>query len=230
MELKKYVDALTQHATDHHRPHELALVDFMDYLIFFFRIEDFLKGSDEDIKEHWRTMREKDSVFAELAICWLLDVAKAMDRGEYLDLFGLLYESLFLTRGKASHTGQFFTPGSVSRLCAEMLDDDRKGGTVSDCAVGSGRLLLAHYMKVTKTDHSRGRRFKYEGQDSDIIACKMCALNLMAHGMNGKVICRDTLANSTPAVVYYINEVRYPIPTMYYSIRAESPKTANDKL
>ena len=106
-----------------------------------------------------------------------------------------------------------------------MLDENRDGGTVSDCAVGSGRLLLAHYMKVTKTDHSRGRRFKYEGQDSDIIACKMCALNLMVYGMNGTVICRDTLANSTPTIIYHINEVRYPIPTMYYSIRVELPKT-----
>lgn len=225
MDVKKYVDALTQHATDHHRPHEFALVDFMDYLIKCFRCEEFKKGSAEDIKAHWQTMQDEDSVFYELAACWTLDVLKAMDRGEYLDLFGLLYESLYLTRSKASHMGQFFTPGSISTLCAEMLDDDREGGTVSDCAVGSGRLLLAHYMKVTKTDHSRGRRFKYEGQDSDIIACKMCALNLMVHGMNGTVICRDTLANSTPTVIYYINEVRYPIPTMYYSIRAELPKT-----
>lgn len=225
MEVKKYVDVLTQHATDHHRPHEFALVDFMDYLIKCFRCEEFLKGSAEDIKAHWQTMQDEDSVFYELAVCWTLDVLKAMDRGEYLDLFGLLYESLYLTRSKASHTGQFFTPGSISTLCAEILDDDRERGTVSDCAVGSGRLLLVHYMKVTKTDYSRGRRFKYEGQDSDIIACKMCALNLMVHGMNGTVICRDTLANSTPTVIYHINEVRYPIPTMYYSIRAELPQT-----
>lgn len=230
MEVKKYVDALIQHATDHHRPHEFALVDFMDYLIKFSGIEKFLKGSDEAIQAYHQALREEDSVFYELAICWLLDVVKAMDRGEYLDLFGLLYESLYLTRSKASHTGQFFTPGSISTLCSEILDDNREGGTVSDCAVGSGRLLLAHYMKVTKTDHSRGRRFKYEGQDSDIIACKMCALNLMVHGMNGTVICRDTLANSTPTVIYHINEVRNPIPTMYYSIRAELPKTAKDKL
>ena len=229
MEVKKYVDALTQHATDHHRPHEFALVDFMDYLIKFFRMEEFLKGSGEALKAHCQTMQEEDPVFYKLTICWLLDVTKAMDRGEYLDLFGLLYESLYLTRSKASKTGQFFTPGSVSTLCAEMLDDGRKGGTVSDCAVGSGRLLLAHCMKVTKTDYSRVRRFTYEGQDSDIIACKMCALNLMAHGLNGKVICRDTLAMNTPTVIYHINEVRYPIPTMYYSIRAELPKTANDK-
>lgn len=225
MEVKKYVDVLTQHATDHHRPHEFALVDFMDYLIKCYRCEEFWKGSVDNIQAHWQTMQEEDSVFYELAIYWILDVVNAMDRGEYLDLFGMLYESLYLTRSKASNTGQFFTPGSISTLCAEMLDENREGGTVSDCAVGSGRLLLAHYMKVTKTDHSRGRRFKYEGQDSDIIACKMCALNLMVHGMNGTVICRDTLANSTPTVIYHINEVRYPIPTPYCSIRAELPKT-----
>lgn len=144
MEVKKYVDALIQHATDHHRPHEFALVDFMDYLIKCFRVEEFLKSSDDAIKAHWQSMQEEDSGFYELAVCWILDVVQAMDRGEYLDLFGLLYESLYLTRSKASHTGQFFTPGSISTLCAEMLDDNREGGTVSDCAVGSGRLLLAH--------------------------------------------------------------------------------------
>ena len=48
----------------------------------------------------------------------------------------------------------------------------------------------------------------------------MCALNLMVHGARARVICHDTLANP----VYYnwgyeINEVRYPFPVPFYSLR-----------
>lgn len=92
-------------------------------------------------------------------------------------------------------------------------------GKVNDCAAGSGRLLLAHYIEKSKLDHSAGRRFEYVAQDSDPIACKMCALNLMAHGMYGRVECRDTLRMNEPTVVYVINEVKYPFNTPYYSVR-----------
>ena len=92
-------------------------------------------------------------------------------------------------------------------------------GTVNDCAAGSGRLLLAHYMEKSKLDHAAGRRFEYVAQDNDPIACKMCALNLMVHGMYGRVECRDTLRMTDPTVVYVINEVKYPFNTPYYSVR-----------
>lgn len=56
-------------------------------------------------------------------------------------------------------------------------------------------------------------------QDKDPIACKMCALNFMAHGMAGRVECRDTLLMIEPMAVYFINEVKYPFNTPYYSVR-----------
>ena len=143
-----------------------------------------------------------------------------MERGEWLDVFGILYEEMYLSRGKASKTGQFFTPQSVSDLVAQIGTQKAEDhGTVNDCAAGSGRLLLAHYMEKSKLDHKAGRRFEYVAQDNDPIACKMCALNLMVHGMYGRVECRDTLRITEPTVVYVINEVKYPISTPYYSVR-----------
>lgn len=49
---------------------------------------------------------------------------------------------------------------------------------------------------------------------------------MMVHGMNGRVICQDTLAMSTPSVEYFVNEVRYPFSTPYYSVRIKSGNPA----
>lgn len=219
MDKKKYIDVLTEQANRHSRPQEMALSDFCDYLIELFSIEAFQAGTAE-YSQHILSRTEQNPAFAELALLWLQDVATAMERGEWLDVFGILYEEMYLSRGKASRTGQFFTPQSISdlmaRICTLRVGDH---GKVNDCAAGSGRLLLAHYMEKSKLDHSAGRRFEYVAQDIDPIACKMCALNLMAHGMYGRVECRDTLRMNEPTVVYVINEVKYPFNTPYYSVR-----------
>ena len=222
MDKKKYIDVLTAQANKNGRPLELALSDFCDYLIEFFSTDAFKAGTDQ-YRQYVLNCTNKNPNFAVLALQWLDDVAKAMERGEWLDVFGILYEEMYLSRGKASKTGQFFTPGSVSDLMAQIANKGgEEHGTVNDCAAGSGRLLLAHYMDKSKLDHSAGRRFEYVAQDSDPIACKMCALNLMVHGMNGRVECRDTLRMNEPSAVYYINEVKYPFSTPYYSVRKKS--------
>lgn len=224
MDKKTYIDVLTDQANKHGRPLELALSDFVDYLIEFFSVDAF-KGGTAEYSRYVVDCKEKNPDFARLALQWLDDVATAMERGEWLDVFGLLYEEMYLSRGKASKTGQFFTPRSVSDLMSRIGSlGDQDHGKVNDCAAGSGRLLLAHYMAKSKLDHSAGRRFKYVAQDNDPIACKMCALNFMVHGMYGRVECRDTLSMDAPSVVYIINEVKYPFDTPYYSVRVKSGK------
>lgn len=219
MDKKKYIYVLTEQANKYSRPQEMALSDFCDYLIEFFSIDAFKAGTVE-YSQHILSCTRKNPDFAGLAFQWLDDVATAMERGEWLDVFGILYEEMYLSRGKASKTGQFFTPQSVSDLMARISTQKTEDhGKVNDCAAGSGRLLLAHYIEKSRLDHSAGRRFEYVAQDSDPIACKMCALNLMVHGMYGRVECRDTLRMTEPTVVYVINEVKYPISTPYYSVR-----------
>lgn len=207
MDKKKYIDVLTEQANKHSRPQELALSDFCDYLIEFFSIDAFKAGTAE-YSQHVLNCTKKNPYFAGLAFQWLDDVATAMERGQWLDVFGNLYEEMYLSRGKASKTGQFFTPQSVSDLMARISTlGAGDHGKVNDCAAGSGRLLLAHYMEKSKLDHLAG---------------KMCALNFMVHGMYGRVECRDTLRMDKPSVVYYINEVKYPFNTPFYSVRVKS--------
>lgn len=222
MDLKHYVDVLTQHTDDHKRPYEMALSDFLDYCLGLFSTEAFSAGV-ASYRQHIECKLGEDPTFYSLAVRWLSDIADGMNRGEWIDVFGMLYEDLYLSRGKASKTGQFFTPHSLSDLVSSIITDDKDHGTVNDCAAGSGRLLLSHFMNHTKDDHSAASRFRYLAQDLDPVACKMCALNMMAHGMYGRVECRDTLDMSTPSVTYYINEVRFPFVTPYYSVRAELP-------
>lgn len=226
---KMYVDILSQQAKEDGRPYEMALNDFCDFLLDLFSVEAFEGDSKGFLAWQQERLQAKPN-FAILAMAWLNDVSQAMDRGQWLDVFGMLYEDMYLTAGKASKTGQFFTPQSVSDLMSTIIAPGKnqassarvEGRRVNDCAAGSGRLLLAHYMEVSKLDHSAGRPFVYIAHDSDPLVCKMCALNMMIHGMNGTVICQDTLAQSTPSAVYCINEIRYPFSTPYYSVRVKS--------
>ena len=230
---KLYVDILSDQAKEDGRPHEMALSDFCDYLLDLFSVEAFMGDSRSYLKWQQQRLQAKPKL-ATLAMVWLNDVSQAMDRGQWLDVFGMLYEDMYLTAGKASKTGQFFTPQSVSNLMSSIIGSGKneatsakiEGTTVNDCAAGSGRLLLAHFIEASKLDHSAGRPFHYIAQDSDPLVCKMCALNMMVQGMNGRVICQDTLSMSTPSVEYFINEVRYPFSTPYYSVRIKSGNPA----
>lgn len=230
---KFYIDYLSQQTKEDGRPYETALSDFCDYLLDLFSVKAF-DGTLDGFK-NWQQQRlQAKPKFGVLAMAWLNDVSQAMDRGQWLDVFGMLYEDMYLTAGKASKTGQFFTPQSVSDLMSSIIGSGKneatsakiEGTRVNDCAAGSGRLLLAHFIEASKLNHSAGRTFQYVAQDSDPLVCKMCALNMMVHGMNGRVICQDTLAMSTPSVEYFINEVRYPFSTPYYSVRIKSGNPA----
>ena len=226
---KFYIDYLSQQTKADGRPYETALSDFCDYLLDLFSVKAF-DGTLDGYKNWQQQHLQAKPKFGVLAMAWLNDVSQAMDRGQWLDVFGMLYEDMYLTAGKASKTGQFFTPASVSDLLSAIIAPGKieapsakiEGSRVNDCAAGSGRLILAHYMEVSKLNPSAGRRYQYIAQDSDPLVCKMCALNMMVHGMNGKVICQDTLAQSTPSAIYCINEIRYPFISPYYSVRVKS--------
>ena len=159
-----------------------------------------------------------------------------MEKGHAFDLFGQLYEQMFLLKSKASANGQFFTPDSLCRLMADITDhvneeNDTKNGFiwVNDPACGSARTLLAHFMAKTSIDHALAGRYFYEAADIDLTTCKMAACNMMIHGMQGRVVCQDQLALPTPTAIFYINEVRYPFPSDMYSIRVVYPKKEEEQ-
>lgn len=133
MDKKKYIDIISAQADKNHRPHELALNDFLDYLFEFFSVKAFQFGPDT-YHQHLLDCTQKCPEFAGLATLWLTDVATAMERGKWLDVFGILYEELYLTRGKASHTGQFFTPPSVADLMSQISSlNEKQSGIVNLC-------------------------------------------------------------------------------------------------
>lgn len=232
MDKKKYANILTHQADSNKRPHEMALSDFLDFLIEFHDIKHFREGFDS-WAQNVTDSKDAHPEYFSLMMDWMNDVTKAMEQGHWLDTFGSIYEELYLSRGKAISKGQFFTPPDVSDLMSQIVMNRKpeiQEGKVNDCAAGSGRLLLSHFNEVSNHgDRAAGRHFWYEAGDSDPIACKMCALNMMIHGMQGRVVCQNTLTLDTPKVIYYINEVRYPIATPYYSIRQIIPEQKTEK-
>lgn len=133
--------------------------------------------------------------------------AAGIEHDPAYDPFGDYYQEL-TSRGKAASMGQFFTPTPIcdfmSGMVAPMSSDatfaelaakgtagDEDMGMVlivADPACGSGRTLMSFHK------YNLHRTVYYYGQDRDPICARMCALNMMMHGMNGEVIIGDSLA------------------------------------
>ena len=221
-DIKQFVKYLTEVSDNHGIKQEERLDSFCDFIINLFSTDSYkLEGFKPDVA----TPENED--YINLVSCWCEMVAKEMEKGNALDLFGQLYEQMFLLKSKASANGQFFTPESLCDLMARITEKDDaelKTKVVNDCACGSGRTLLSHFMKVTNEDRANAGRYYYDAADIDLFTCKMCACNMMIHGMQGRVVCQDQLLLPTPTAIFYINEVRYPFPSDMYSIRVVYPK------
>lgn len=212
--MKEVVSLLEKHVYERKIDRMQGLNVLLDFLVDMFDYRHYLKedGFANNIKEK----SEKEPCLFKIALIWLDKVANAMDKGSFFDFFGGIYEECYQSKLKASSSGQFFTPPSVAVLLARLsLIGHDKGHTYSDPAgCGSGRTLLAHYAA------NKFSNCYYRADDLDIVSVKMCALNMMAHGMRGQVVQHDTLVN--PILFdfgYEINEVRYPFPTPYFSLR-----------
>ena len=219
--IKDFVKYLTEVSDNHGVKQEERLDAFCDFIISMFSTDSY---KPEGFKPDVVTPENED--YINLVSSWCSMVAEEMEMGNAFDLFGQLYEQMFLLKSKASSNGQFFTPDSLCRLMADITDADVEekecnGGMVrvNDCACGSARTLLAHFMKKTHDNRALSLLYYYEAADIDLPTCKMAACNMMIHGMQGKVVCQDQLLLPTPTAIFYINEVRYPFPSGMYSIR-----------
>ena len=225
-DIKQFVKYLTEVSDNHGIKQEERLDAFCDFIINLFSTDSY---KQDGFKPDVVTPENED--YINLVSRWCEMVAEEMENGNYFDLFGKLYEQMFLLKSKASSNGQFFTPDDLCRLMADITDDDveenesdRGHVRVNDPACGSARTLLAHFMAKTRKDHALAGRYYYEAADIDLPTCKMAACNMMIHGMQGKVVCQDQLLLPTPTAIFYINEVRYPFPSDMYSIRVVYPK------
>lgn len=199
----------------------------LDFLIDIFDSRNYLSEGGW-MKAVGKAEKEEPHLF-KIMLIWMEKVARAMENGSWLDFFGGIYEEMYQSKGKASTLGQFYTPPALCDMvafCAAPCE-----GKINDSACGSGRLLLAG---AAASKFDRGNY--YTGEDIDVASVKMCALNLMIHGCRGKVVQHDTLRN--PILFDYgfrINDVRYPIPSPFYSLTRisltkEDLEKANEKI
>ena len=225
-DITKFAKYLKEVSDNHGVKHEEQLEAFCDFIVSLFSTDSY---KPEGFKPSVATPENHD--YITLVSLWCEMVAEEMENGNALDIFGHLYEQMFLLKSKASNNGQFFTPDSICRLMSDITDadveekeSDRGLVRVNDPACGSARTLLAHFMRKTRDNHALAGRYYYEAADIDLPTCKMAACNMMIHGMRGKVVCQDQLLLPTPTAIFYINEVRYPFPSGMYSIRVVYPK------
>lgn len=225
-DIKDFVKYLNEVSDNHGIKQEDRLDAFCDFIIRLFSTDSY---KPEGFKPDVAT--PENNGYIALVSLWCEMVAEEMEKGIHFDLFGQLYEQMFLLKSKASANGQFFTPYSLCRLMADITEDDveEKEGhigpvRVNDPACGSARTLLAHFMKKTHDNRALSGLYYYEAADIDLPTCKMAACNMMIHGMQGRVVCQDQLSLPTPTAIFYINEVRYPFPSGMYSIRVVYPK------
>lgn len=208
--MKQAIKLIEEHCRKHRADYHQGLNEFLDFLVEFFDIS-YMSDADGFVRRTIQ-MKEKSEELFTLSIIWMNKVARALEQGKWVDFFGDLYEEMYLSRGKASALGQFFTPCDVADLLCDVVKQG-DARTVNDPACGSGRMLLAHFAKSDKKGY-------YVGEDLDVMAVKMCALNLMMHGAQGKVVQHNTLTNPTTYDYgFELNEVRYPISTPFYSLR-----------
>lgn len=103
----------------------------------------------------------------------------------FLDPIGELYMQA-ISNG---HNGQYFTPEPICTMMATMSigENCEPNQTVSDCACGSGRMLLA----AAKIN----RHLKLYGADLDNTCCKMALLNMLLNSLQGEIAHMNTLSN-----------------------------------
>jgi len=113
-----------------------------------------------------------------------------------LDIIGNAYEYLIAqfaaTSGKKA--GEFYTPGEVSELIAELLAP-KEGDEICDPACGSGSLLLKCANQV-KNAYNGSKRFALYGQEAIGSTWALAKMNMFLHGVdNHKIEWGDTLRN-----------------------------------
>ena len=191
---------------------QVTFNQFLDYTIDCFSVER-LTAAEGNYHSIFTSLIGEGSCFFPVFASFLMSSVEYIRKYKVYDFFGSIYEKMFQSGGKAQNLGQFFTPQSISNLCAEMICSDVKGASANEPTCGSGRNLLALFAK------DKDWRNYYVAEDLDGVSVKMCAVNMLIHGMRGCCICHNTLLGDF-IFGYEINEVRYPFPCECYSIRS----------
>lgn len=192
-----------------------TLSALLDYIIGFM-------NPDGKPVEGWRYNKEQNQCFYTMMSVYFNIMQDALVHDGWHDAFGDLFMEW---AGSKNALGQCFTPACICDMMADCTFGDTKPDvpqvncngfgrriTVSDCACGSGRLLLAAASKLERIGAEKPYLI---GEDIDAMCCKQTAINMMIHGCYGEVICHDTLCEPGEARFgYIVNEGLYPFPAL----------------
>lgn len=200
---KDIAAALGQYAHDNGRDHITVWNEFLQHSV------DTLSFTNEELREgKWfERIKQYDAInptYSEI----FRELVEGVAVNGHSDIFGGVYEEFFQSKFKASNTGQFFTPDSVCDLMAEVVGDF-EGCSVSDCACGSGRTLIAHAKQAYLNEETRLKAYVYHGGDTDNTSVMMCALNFAINGMVGMVERRNALTMEFFGG-YIVNDIKVP--------------------
>lgn len=144
--------------------------------------------------------KEEGQACTEMLNAWILTMNEVLKTKKWYDLLGEVYMSYIAGTMKKHWTGQYFTPMHICDFMAQITDPGEKGGeSVMDCACGSGRMLLA-----ANSVHPGNYCC---AQDLDRVCCLMTVCNFIIHGINGEVVCGDSLDPSDYRGGWRTNEV-----------------------
>ena len=101
-DIKQFVKYLTEVSDNHGIKQEERLDAFCDFIIRLFSTDSYNSGG---FRPSIATPENRDYIM--LVSRWCEKVADEMDKGRFFDLFGHLYEQMFLLKSKASANGQF---------------------------------------------------------------------------------------------------------------------------
>ena len=202
------LDVLGAYASKQGKDFAMIFDLWLDWLIDNFSLDNVL-AKKGDYAALFEEMQANNEAFHQAFTITATKTAREIECKGWHDAFGSLYEEKVKSGYKAASMGQFFTPPELCTLMADTMA--ATGGVAMDCACGSGRLLLALHAKI-------GQPSYYVAGDLDAISCKMCALNMMMHGMFGVVERRNALSMEF-FNGYVVNEAMFPIPAYLPSIR-----------
>lgn len=135
---------------------------------------------------------------------------QAQERDSICEMTGMLVESLsemhdalgeiYMHLGMgAKKTGQFFTPQSVSRLCAQLVVENQKPDEdgiyrINEPACGSGGMVIAAMNEMRARGINYQRDCKVVCQDLDWRCVDMCYVQLSLLGVKAVVVQGSTLS------------------------------------
>jgi N-6 DNA Methylase len=158
--------------------------DFLDFCIYYLSL-----GLENDNGERL------EKTYKEEGLKQMMKLFEMLGEGseDFQDLLGTIYMEIS-SQYKASAMGQFFTPGNISAMVAEMIigdiDTEREGQKIGDPSCGSGIMLL----KAAKKFGDNRSKQVFIGSDLDRICCKMCAVNMSLNTIPGAVYHMNTLS------------------------------------